>query len=556
MRRVLLLQCTLLLALLPAALAITEHVIDLKGDKAFDAGVRKHAKLFVKFFDPRCPHCQAAKRPYDALAATFGKKESPLQFAEVDASLRANAALVEQYAGGLPTLKLFLGGRYAAEYGGVREEGAMERWLDMKLKADGAPLLTPIGSRAALDEFLKTHAEGPVVLVRGTPEIMDEVTQTAGEMRHGVAPSVRFGLVNDESVLVPQRRPGYRSNSSISPYGVPPYAAAALTGKDFAVNPVFWTPRVLGGDSFGTFAVVSTLPDDGGAVLTPLNAPAVSAVSRPVLYAFGSASAPSTSLADEMRELIGLGARDLVAVYGNDLEFASLCAHLGLPPVPKDKRTMPRETQFVLYRSGNRGADRFVYRKSEFGTKRMWLQRFYEIHGRAPMRLGRPGEVYELGFGNWEPLMDHDGRAVLIHVFDSGCKRCRDERETMEQTAEILKDSFPRIVVASYDVGQGRFPGKAHFKEPENLPFVGVVLPGEQPRRISHFGFAGVAAKMAVSIVDSKSRPGGVVTDGESRVLYIGVFLIGLGIALFVRRCISGSMYSNIARIRQASKSV
>ena len=71
---------------------------------------------------PRCGHCKRLAPEYEAAAAELALEDPPIPLAKVDCP--ANSDLCGKFGvTGYPTLKIFRGGEFSADYSGPRSSG-------------------------------------------------------------------------------------------------------------------------------------------------------------------------------------------------------------------------------------------------------------------------------------------------------------------------------------------------------------------------------------------------------------------------------------------------
>lgn len=555
----------LLLSFALAEEADETAVISVLGEPQFDAALQSAPLVFVKFYHPRCPVCQRLRVPYAKTAASFALHNESLRFASVDISRRSNGALTELHSsGGVPTLLLFSRAVLTGEYNGARDPNSMRKWLQARLDARAAPLLTRINSRADRTAFLTLHgaAGGAVALAMAAPPArpaLDALFATAASrMRDPVigAPRVAFANVAHPSLLISDDVAARERYTAADVYAAAPHAAAARSARDFA-SAQWWYPGVLGGEPLSTFIARATLPRDGTAMLTESNVAALSASTTTILYAFGSRSSPDETTGDELRGLAEAGGDDIVVVYAQDTKFPDLAHHLGLPAVTDS--SMPRPTRFVLYRAGNRGAERRVHDKSD-GQVVSWMARFIEAHGKRPDVLGRAGIVSDITDKNWDTVFEHDGRIVVLLVTRASCSACERAALAMTNAAAMLKADARTVRLVSYEDTGKAMPQLAGVDIPKTRPYVAIVPPGEKPKQVIASASSSNIIAAAREAIKAKTTTAvelhvyGTRDSGGLAVTltHIGVLLMIVGVALSVQKHTLGKRIPSAGRRKGA----
>jgi protein disulfide-isomerase A1 len=101
-------------------------VVTLKQSN-FDAFLKKHKYIFVKFYAPWCHHCKQMASDYSKVAKIMRHYMTPVPLAEVEATIETE--LAEKYqVDSFPALKLFID-EVPVDYIGHRSANSMNKWL-------------------------------------------------------------------------------------------------------------------------------------------------------------------------------------------------------------------------------------------------------------------------------------------------------------------------------------------------------------------------------------------------------------------------------------------
>jgi len=113
--------------------------------KNWDETVGKAKYALVEFYAPWCGHCQKLKPEYSKAATTLNEHDSTIIIGKVDATQEAD--LGQKYGvNGYPTIKWFIDGEVAMDYGGSRDADGIVKWVKKKT----GPAAADLADKAAL----------------------------------------------------------------------------------------------------------------------------------------------------------------------------------------------------------------------------------------------------------------------------------------------------------------------------------------------------------------------------------------------------------------------
>ncbi|KAL6785983.1 RB60 [Auxenochlorella protothecoides x Auxenochlorella symbiontica] len=134
-----LLRCTFLVLLIAGhsvwasapADDVDEKDVVVLTTKNFETELAKEKFALVEFYAPWCGHCKNLKPAYAAAATEVKKQGLPAILAKVDATEEGD--LANQFdVKGYPTLKWFVNGKEASDFGGGRTKDDIVRWIAKK----------------------------------------------------------------------------------------------------------------------------------------------------------------------------------------------------------------------------------------------------------------------------------------------------------------------------------------------------------------------------------------------------------------------------------------
>lgn len=524
------------------------NVRQLRGDAVFNSTLASTPLVFVKFFHPGCPHCQAIAPVY-ATAASSGvlRSESDvLRFAAVDISIKANNGLFQTHSGdGVPTLKLYKKGALYATYDGVREKAAMVSWLRRLVARYKAPAVTFLRTRDERDEFLRKWAGTCVVLAylpRGqgdeaaSPDVYAAIADAARPTL-GTAPM--FATVSDVNLLGGVVRIAY------STYAREPRVVVLRNASTEFENPVWWTPGVWGMGDMRSFITASTAPRDGSALLTAELASAL--VNEPaVLYAFGDRSTPDDVSADALRKLARTASDRALVVYVYDQKWRGLMRHLGVNDTRDEDSPLPQALRFALCRLGTKESDKVVYNNTGVESVRIWLDRALKGHGIT--HRGLAGVMNRFNDHAWHAVVEHENR-ILVLVVCGNRALIKAECEPIQSQVKRLRNFAHAVHIENFD---GREPPSmihgAPFKLPQqtqskmNKPFIAVIPPGEKPRILED---PEQIVPVVLSVLDERAPAGShtIIPIAHTNALHLHVTIVG-GVLLALGCLLSLAMFT------------
>jgi len=150
----------------------------------------------VEFFAPWCGHCKRLAPEYETAATQLKNNDPPVPLAKVDCTSDGGKDICSEYGvSGYPTLKIFKGGEFSAEYNGPRDADGIVKYM----RSQVGPASRLFDSRSKLEEALNKAKD---VLVLGVFEKDDKSAlqtkfhKAADKMRE----SINFGHVFTDAV--------------------------------------------------------------------------------------------------------------------------------------------------------------------------------------------------------------------------------------------------------------------------------------------------------------------------------------------------------------------
>lgn len=566
-------------------------LLTIMGAPAFSKAISNDSLVFVKFYSPRCPHCQAMAPAFLNVSQTMRSNKTPVVLAEVDCLRLINRRLCDDnVAAGYPTLRLFRSSRLIDEYHGPREAVSMVKWLERTVFFLQSPRVALLDSMKDVINFLVNADERPVVISaihHNSPEILQrEWNDTVDIMRENSAKNVAFAVVPDWRYLVGPRGFYLSENfNRTAKYGVPPVAVATGSARlmlhyGFAL---WWFDGVTGADSLSTFMHIGTLPSEGRATLTSSNVAFISATSRCLVLLFDRNSGSTWDMEEKVNSLGMQGQTIALAAPSKDLvKFRN---HVGLPALPAAvKASDYGKIDLVLYRAPNSGVEKVIAPEGLSVTAEFqsFVQKYLTWGVNMTARKSAPAQfangwnrtgltpqsinatnvsddevsfledwsalyadetITEVVASTWSTVIERDGRCVLLLLYDRDCPSCSRFLRMYNHVADRLANVSSSTLVTRMNLKDNDLP--PYVERPAKLPALYILVPGSPPQRYE--GRLGVDP--AVTFALYHSAPAHVKDDrkmaefllsGPSRianrlpVLCLAGVLFSVGVWLFL----------------------
>lgn len=231
-----------------------------------------------------------------------------------------------------------------------------------------------------------------------------------------------------------------RYDTLVNRYGVPPLVATSPT--NILSSPRLYFPGIPE-SPLGSFMHVSTM--DRYAVLHPDTARFYLESPQIIALVFGNHRRPAHFETHFLEAISSESQQSIVPLYANIHNWTHLAEHVGLQAEGLDEW----ETQYVMYRFGNVGADTWVYNQSTNGSLAEWTDKMVKRAGAVETIAGG---LYELNETNWDALFRYDPRGILLCVCTRGSSTCPKFKSTFAFTAKKLAKHATRMVVTWFDV--------------------------------------------------------------------------------------------------------
>lgn len=533
--------------------APSSKIVPVAGITAFNELISAPTLTFVKFFHPRCPHCQAMAPHFITLSELIATHNAlsntssshVVTLAEVDASNQKNERLINTHAYAFPTLKLYASGRLISEFNGPRNPQSMLQYIQDALFFRSSQIVEYIHTRQDLDTFLNQSANRPVVLsifhpeydpaliypphIRPCPESWHA---TGRRMRNFSAPSVSFAAVTQHALLLPPDEQNMRRFRRIAKVPFAPAIAAASNGGQFWQTADWWFPGVREADSMETFMHVATVEHGAYIVLDRVLAPVLLSTTRPLALVFTNSEGPSW----EDREFMIAAASQKVeprflSFFMTVSKHAEFSQHVGIIREDEENRTMS-ENRYVVYRGAVLEPMVEIFVKGDKQDVSQWLNKQAKQVNKSNFAIS-PGAVLDLDGDSWDHIFKYDGRGVLLELYRSDCGACRQFASVYQKVAKLLLPHTGAMVVASLDLSIHSIPTNPRLPPFKFLPTVVYVPPGGEGIPYEGIKAARALSQFARLQSETENIPFGRLSWAEMAaeyLLYTGVVMIIIGI--------------------------
>jgi thiol-disulfide isomerase/thioredoxin len=553
-----------------AATAVSQPAVDhIVGQAEFNVAISSDALVFVKFFSPRCPHCRTMAPAYAAIARRTQGSNLPLRIMNVDCTEEPNRSMCEaQVPAGYPTLKLFSKGEIVDEYTGVRDETSMMRWLEHAVEFRDLPRVERLTSKDDLIVFLNKTDDRPIVIAavtHATPSYLkNEWLAAVDVMRDSSAKTVAFATVPDWTYLAGDAGSNLnRMHQKANVYNIDPFALASPSGGTLGDNntePSWWFDGVVGADCLETFMHISTLPRVR-AIMTPQNAPFLSATSRPLAILFGRTPGPGWVVERALRFLAD--EPDILAIYASSTDLPGFRRYVGLDQLePVSTYADYDHLDFVLFRAPSSGIEKIPRKSKKRPARKTMLQltqkylkwgvnmterrsddepvRDKDVVNHTTKAFSVPREVVA---SSWARIVERDGRAVLLQLYREDCPSCKVEQPKFEETCELLYSDALSVFCVRMNIDANDLP--PYMVPPHQVPATYVLVNGEEPLLYTGPATASALATFArlvaspphvqEALMPLHRRP--VAIQGYDSVRHVynfGTVLVGLGMFIIL----------------------
>lgn len=468
--------------------------------------------VFVKFFNPSCPHCQAMAPAYVNLSRVLFQynhngttpKNRTVACLEVDLSKMSNRALNDQYdISGVPTLLFFYGNSTYDEYEGARTANDMFKFIQNSLKLAEGPGIPCLRSEQDVLDFVELVGKRPIVI---------SVLQTDFDWRQfflsdaqlpfnewfeltsSVMPNPKpmFATVTDPLFLVPSGTvclKRYRQQSER--FSTLPIAVTAPSAAHFCRESFWYYPGVKDSESLSSFVHTSIIRRGEYVKLTSENSRHIINADRPLIFVFGKNPRPGYSAQYTLSSLSRMRTtRPVVPIYASRLLFPDLVDYLHLSNKVNDSEESSSQHDVVLYYNGNMGPIIRIFKPGGAVSLSKWALTEALALNNVTVSTSA-GSVLFLNVSNWRGLFDFDPRSVLLLL-------TQDDPDSfvhfLNTIAQLLQPLAGRIVVARYDSTNvnssvdrkslsGALPPNPDFSDILERPVLVLVSPGEGVRR-------------------------------------------------------------------------
>lgn len=174
---------------------MASDVLDLSAVD-FKSAVAEHDTVLVEFFAPWCGHCKRLAPEYETAATLLKNNDPPVPLAKVDCTSDGGKDTCSEYGvSGYPTLKIFKGGEFFAEYSGPREANGIVKYM----RGQVGPASRVYDDREKLEQGLNSAKEVVVLGLfpsEGKSDLQTKFLKVADKLRE----SVNFAHVFTDSV--------------------------------------------------------------------------------------------------------------------------------------------------------------------------------------------------------------------------------------------------------------------------------------------------------------------------------------------------------------------
>lgn len=487
-------------------------VISINSSSQLTSFLDQNYYVFVKFFNPSCPHCQAMAPAYANLSRILHQynhnettpKNRTVACLEVDLSKMSNRALNDQYdISGVPTLLFFHGNSTYDEYEGARTANDMFKFIQDSLKLAEGPGIPCLNSEQDVLSFMELVGKRPIVIsvLHGEFDLGQFFLRDAQlpfnewlELTSSISsnPKPMFATVTDPLFLVPSGKACLkRFKQQFERFSTPPIAVAAPSAAYFCRESFWYYPGVKDSESLSSFVHTSIIRSGEYVKLTSENSRHIINADRPLIFVFGKNPRPDYGAQYALSSLSRMRTiRPVVPIYASRPSFPDLIDYLHLLNEVNGSGESSSQRDVVLYYNGNMGPIIRIFNPRGAVSLSKWaLTEALAFNNVTVPTIA--GSVLFLNETNWRALFDFDSRSVLLLL-------TQDDPggfvHFLDSIAQMLQPLAGRIVVARYDskdakslVGRESFSGapppNPDISDIIERPVLVLVSPGEGVRR-------------------------------------------------------------------------